>query len=91
MFEEKDYEGYGEFGGKDIYELIAEMNGKKTREEGIDLCDVNNLEFEDSAKASLKIPKLVQVLPTFESNEKYKEWWNRLPYPKTCKYQGYFY
>ena len=27
VFTEKDYDGYGEFGGKDIYELIAEMNG----------------------------------------------------------------
>lgn len=26
---ESNYEGYGEFGGKDIYELIAEMNGFK--------------------------------------------------------------
>lgn len=34
---ENDYEGYGVFGGKDFYELLAEMNGKKTREEGIGL------------------------------------------------------
>jgi hypothetical protein len=27
VFTEKDYEGYGVFGGKDIYELIADMNG----------------------------------------------------------------
>lgn len=26
VFTEEDYEGYGVFGGKDIYELIAEMN-----------------------------------------------------------------
>lgn len=25
---ESNYEGYGEFGGKDFYELLAEMNGK---------------------------------------------------------------
>jgi len=25
---ETNYEGYGEFGGKDFYELLAEMNGK---------------------------------------------------------------
>lgn len=31
------YEGYGEFGGKDFYELVAEMNGKTTRDEGIDI------------------------------------------------------
>lgn len=34
---EDNYEGYGVFGGKDFYELLAEMNGKTTRDEGIDL------------------------------------------------------
>lgn len=29
IFHEKDYEGYGEFGGKDLYVLAAEMNGYK--------------------------------------------------------------
>ena len=30
---EDSYGGYGEFGGKDIFELIAEMNGGKTRDD----------------------------------------------------------
>jgi len=40
---EKDYRGYGEFGGKDFFELVAEMNGLKQsnsrmlRDVGIDL------------------------------------------------------
>ena len=34
---EPDYDGYGEFGGKDYHELMAEMNGYETREDGIDL------------------------------------------------------
>jgi len=34
---EKGYEGYGVFAGKDFYELLAEMNGKKDREDGIAL------------------------------------------------------
>jgi len=35
---EDNYEGYGEFGGKDFYELIAEMNGlESNRSVGIDL------------------------------------------------------
>lgn len=34
-YEESEYEGYGVFGGKDFYELLAELNGKQTREEGI--------------------------------------------------------
>ena len=27
VFTEKNYDGYGEFGGKDFYELLAELNG----------------------------------------------------------------
>ena len=34
---EDSYEGYGEFGGQDFYELLAVMNGKTTREEAIAL------------------------------------------------------
>ena len=32
---EKDYDGYGVFGGKDYYQLLAEMNGYTHREDGI--------------------------------------------------------
>ena len=34
---EDDYEGLGVFQGKDYFQLLAEMNGYQTREEGIDL------------------------------------------------------
>ena len=37
IWTESEYDGYGVFGGKDYYELLAEMNGKKTRYEGIEL------------------------------------------------------
>ena len=38
IWKEDDYEGYGEFGGKDFYELLAEMNGLGSdRIAGIDL------------------------------------------------------
>lgn len=33
---EKDYEGYGVFGSKDYYALVAEMNGKGTGNEDTD-------------------------------------------------------
>ena len=36
-WQEDNYEGYGVFGGKDFYELLTEINGKKTRDEGIDI------------------------------------------------------
>jgi len=34
---EDNYAGYGEFGGKDYYALLAEMNGLEGRQVGIDL------------------------------------------------------
>lgn len=34
---ETEYDGYGVFGGKDFYELLAEMNGLSGRDAGIDL------------------------------------------------------
>jgi hypothetical protein len=37
VYKESNYAGFGEFGGVDYYELLAEMNGLQTREEGIDL------------------------------------------------------
>ena len=39
---ENSYSGYGMFGGKDYYELLAEMNGKITREQGINLYFAEN-------------------------------------------------
>jgi hypothetical protein len=38
VWSETSYEGYGEFGGKDYYELLAEMSGLQSdRSVGIDL------------------------------------------------------
>jgi hypothetical protein len=37
IWTEDAYEGYGVFGEKDFFELVAEMNGLKTRSEGINL------------------------------------------------------
>ena len=37
IWKESNYEGYGEFQQKDFYELLAEMNGLQTRDEGIKL------------------------------------------------------
>mgnify|MGYP003138206267 CR=1 FL=1 len=34
---ECDYDGYGEFNGKDYYELLAELNGGIDRSDGIDM------------------------------------------------------
>ena len=37
VWTESAYDGYGVFGGMDFYELLAKMNGKETREEGISI------------------------------------------------------
>lgn len=37
IYTEDNYEGYGVFGGKDFYELVAELNGGKDRDDGIDI------------------------------------------------------
>ena len=47
VWKEDNYEGYGVFGDKDFYELLAEMNGLEGREEGIDLA------FADPARPYL--------------------------------------
>ena len=138
IFTENNYEGYGVFGGKDLYVLAAEMNGYKgetdeeTRQLFFDkiwvrgikkgdkrycygehfvrydlpieseggLC-ANDLiaehgwesfgeggEFEDWAEQDLKMPKLVEHLP---STDMWKGIWDSLPYPKSCPDQGFFY
>ena len=45
QYVENCYSGYGEFGGKDYYELLAEMNGLGSdRQAGIDLAFTNSPE-----------------------------------------------
>lgn len=52
---ENNYEGYGEFGGKDFYELLAEMNGLGSdRQLGIELA------FSDKPYISPNLVKRIQ-------------------------------
>ena len=80
---EDNYEGYGEFGGKDYYELVYELN--KNKWNGAD--DVENrskgiwIAFEKKYEGTL-------VLPKFAEN-KGKSWFE-LPDSELCEYQGYF-
>lgn len=61
VWKEENYEGYGVFGGKDYYELLAEMNGLKSdRDEGI------NLAFSESS--NVLYPNLNKY-PTSKWNE----------------------
>jgi hypothetical protein len=56
-WEEKGYEGYGEFGGKDYYELLAQMNGVENadRQDGIDIAF-----GKKKVKGKVLFPALVQ-------------------------------
>ena len=55
---EKRYEGYGEFGGMDYYDLVATMNGYKAdRQIGIDLA-FNKIKTKDKGRKTL-FPALV--------------------------------
>jgi len=81
VFTEKDYEGYGVFGGKDFYELVAELNGLPSdRSLGISLCFKDNPSGEHYE--GLNLPKFVEEIP--------KEW-SVLPHSPCCEFQGYFY
>ena len=53
VWEERNYEGYGIFGGKDFYELVAELNGTTGRLTGIVLAHSDN--------PSIILPKIVSI------------------------------
>lgn len=91
---EDNYEGYGVFGGKDFYELLAEMNGVVERDKvqlqgeeytdymrgkGIDLVYENNPSGDNTP--GVLYPNLVE-------DENWK-WRNTGPF--SCPDQGFFY
>ena len=74
-YKEDNYEGYGVFGGKDYYELLAEINNVGSdRDKGIELA------FHHSEP--IEYPILVEDLS--KAIEIFGE-------PKSCEAQGYFY
>jgi hypothetical protein len=55
VWTEEEYEGYGIFGGKDFYELLAEMNGLgSSREAGINLAFSNKNYFSPNLVENLE-------------------------------------
>ena len=80
VWTEDNYEGYGVFGGKDYYELLAEMNGLDSdRMLGIDLA------FKDSPMGDnpeVKFPNLVEMAEGWQYDPKG---------PESCDDQGFFY
>lgn len=86
VFTESNYEGYGEFGGKDYYELLAELNGLGSdRGLGITLAFQDNPSGDNTP--NMVYPKLVEFLDADDVVGQY----NRVPNPRSCKHQGYFY
>ena len=74
-YREDNYEGYGVFGGKDYYELLAEINhAGHDRDTGI------NLAFHHTEP--IEYPILVENL---------EEAINMKGEPENCEAQGYFY
>jgi hypothetical protein len=55
---EPEYEGYGEFGGLDYYEVLAKMNGKETRDDGIRIA-FNEMHIDEPV-----FPQLYTVEPS---------------------------
>ena len=75
VWTESDYDGYGEFGGKDFYELLAEMNGLGSdRDAGIKLA------FDKERNATAKWPTLTEDKAAEVTGK-----------PKECDSQGFFY
>jgi len=85
VFTEKDYEGYGIFGGKDFYDLLCELNGLSgDRDAGIDLCFAGNPNGDDTP--GVIYPKFVENL-----ERDVKAQYASLPNPESCEAQGFFY
>lgn len=92
---EQDYEGYGVFGGKDYYELLAEMNGYAEfakelqgdaytdymRGEGISLAFSKN-NHSGVGTEGVYYPNLI---------EQTDGWVYEMMGPDSCEFQGYFY
>ena len=94
VWTEHYYEGYGEFGGKDFYELLAEMNGV---EHNFDLSNINNEFFEkDPAYKEYMRSKGIDIAfsgkpyksPNLASTRSWT-WVDEAP--EDCEFQGYFY
>jgi hypothetical protein len=91
VFTENEYEGYGVFGGKDYYELLAEMNWFESDKTGDEYTDEArgfgiSIAFKDNgsgvATEGVYYPNLI---------EQADGWVYEMGGPDSCDYQGYFY
>ena len=104
VWKEESYGGYGDFGGKDFYVLLAEMNGLKTRDEGLLLSRSTSdgsfrSHIQNTSGLGIK-PDDITDLDTLIEKRKdplfpnlvedvNTEWKNQEP--ANCEYQGFFY
>ena len=97
VWTEDNYEGYGVFGGKDYYELLAEMNGVKVDDDVYDCMSPEqytdymrsegiSIAFKENGSGDhtfgIKYPNLVEMAKGWT----YQHWG-----PDSCPDQGYFY
>lgn len=91
-YQEDYYQGYGVFGGRDAFALLAQWNepdkcvgdDDKDRSIGIDL--------RYNRPEDMRCPiKIVEELPNDKSRKSIKAYYNRLGESEDCPYQGYFY
>ena len=85
QWREDDYEGYGDFGGKDYYELLSEMNNLGNTRDGFfdkffSLVKDGNHTEADKWAATLIYPSLSECGKYYDGVE-----------PERCEFQGYFY
>ena len=96
VWTEDDYDGYGVFGGKDYYELLAEMNGVVERDkvelqgeaytdymrgEGINLA-FSKGNGSGVGTEGIYYPNLIEMA---------KGWTYEMSGPDSCDFQGFFY
>jgi len=85
---EPNYDGYGVFGGKDYFELVAEMNGGGSREDGIFRECSHDSNVKNIARNSNRLDFDKDIFPNLTEDPNW-EWVNEQP--ENCKYQGFFY
>ena len=94
VWTEDTYEGYGRFGGKDFYELLAEMNGFES-----EVYEIGTEQYTDEAigfgisLAFKDNPNGIATKGVFYPNliEQADGWFYNESGPDNCEYQGYFY
>lgn len=80
IWEELEYDGYGEFGGKDYFQLLAEMNNcegltgnvDNDREIGINLC-YSNKNFISPNLTRHKEWSWIDEVPEYDPNQGWKK------------------